>query len=259
MSMFTLAISCLTTSNLPWLMDLTFQVPMQYCSLQHRTFLLSPVPSKTGCCFCFVSFLFFFLKLFLHWFPVAYWAPTNLGSSSFSILSFCLFILFMGFSRQEYWSGFPFPSPVDHILLDLSTMTHPSRWPHVAWPSFIELDKFVVHVIRLASFLWFWFQSVCLLLPSLSVYHFTWVSLTLNAGYLFMAAPTKHTFCSLPWTWGMSSGVLLLTLNVGYLLSAAGLSCTKQVFKVGFLCYFFVCFRFSCWWCPRMSNFNGLF
>ena len=30
-SMFTLAISCLTTSNLPWFMDITFQVPMQYC------------------------------------------------------------------------------------------------------------------------------------------------------------------------------------------------------------------------------------
>ena len=30
---FTLAISCLTTSNLPWFTDLTFQVPMQYCSL----------------------------------------------------------------------------------------------------------------------------------------------------------------------------------------------------------------------------------
>ena len=27
---------------------------------------------------------------------------TDLGSSSFSVLSFCLFILFMGFSRQEY-------------------------------------------------------------------------------------------------------------------------------------------------------------
>ena len=26
------------------------------------------------------------------------------------------FHLFMGFSRQEYWSGLPFPSPVDHIL-----------------------------------------------------------------------------------------------------------------------------------------------
>ena len=34
---------------------------------------------------------------------------TWVGSSSFSILSFCLFILFMGFSRQEYWSGLPFP------------------------------------------------------------------------------------------------------------------------------------------------------
>ena len=47
MSTFTFAISCLTTSNLPWFMDLTFQVPMQYCSLQHRTLLLSPVTSTT--------------------------------------------------------------------------------------------------------------------------------------------------------------------------------------------------------------------
>ena len=80
MSMFTLAISCLTTSNLPWFMDLTFQVPMQYCSLQHLTLLPSPVTSTTGCCFCFGSISSFFLELFLHWSPVAYWAPTNLGS-----------------------------------------------------------------------------------------------------------------------------------------------------------------------------------
>ena len=33
------------------------------------------------------------ISLFPHWSPVAYWAPTDLGSSSFSILSFCLFIL----------------------------------------------------------------------------------------------------------------------------------------------------------------------
>ena len=32
MSMFTLAISCLTTSNVPWFMDLALQVPVQYCS-----------------------------------------------------------------------------------------------------------------------------------------------------------------------------------------------------------------------------------
>ena len=89
---------------------------MQYCSLQHRTLLPSPVTSTTGCYFCFGSIPSFFLELFLHWSPVAYWAPTDLGSSSFSVLSFCLFMLFIGFSRQEYQSGLPFPSLVDHVL-----------------------------------------------------------------------------------------------------------------------------------------------
>ena len=162
MSMSTLSISCSTTSNLPWFMSLTFQVPMQSCSLQHQTFLPSPVTSTTEWCFCFGSVSSFFLELFLHWSPVAYWAPTDLGSSSFSVLSFCLFILFMGFSRQEHWSGLPFPSPVDHILSELSIMTHLS-WVtlHVMAHSFIELDKAVVHVISLISFLWLWF-SFCL-------------------------------------------------------------------------------------------------
>ena len=153
MSTFTLAVSYLTTSNLPWqgdlaccdswghkesdttewlnwtelnlpwFMDLTFQVPVQYCSLQHQTLLPSPVPFTTRCCFSFGSIPSLFLELFLQWTPVAYWAPTDLGSSSFSVLSLCLFILFMGFSRQEYWSFLPFPSTVDHILSELSTMT----------------------------------------------------------------------------------------------------------------------------------------
>ena len=160
--MLTLAISCLTTSNLPWFMDLTFQVPMQYCSLQHHTLLPSPVTSTAGCCFCFGSVSSFFLELFLHWSPVAYWAPTDLGSSSFNVLSFCLSILFMGFSRQEYWSGLTFPSPVDHVLSDISTVTCLS-WVALLGVahSFIELDKAVIHVIRLVSFLWLWF-SVCL-------------------------------------------------------------------------------------------------
>ena len=99
---------------------------MQYCSLQHPTLLPSPVTSITDHCFCFGSVSLFFLELFLHCSPVAYWAPTNLGSSSFSVISFCFYILFMGFSKQEYWSGLPFPSTVDHILSKLSTMTHPS-------------------------------------------------------------------------------------------------------------------------------------
>ena len=143
-------------------MDLTFQVPIQYCSLQHRTLLLLPVTFTAGHRFCFGSFTYFFLELFLHSSPVTYWAPTNLGSSSFSVLSFCLLILSMGFSRQEYWSDLPFSSPADHILSALSTMICPS-WvtPHGMPPSFIGLDKVVVLVISLVSFLWLCFHSVC--------------------------------------------------------------------------------------------------
>ena len=101
-------------------------IPSSYTILllQHWTLLLSPATSTAGYSFCFGSIPSFFLELFHHRSPVAYLAPTNLRSSSFSVLSFCLFILFMGFSRQEYCSGLPFPSPVDHILSDLSTMTH---------------------------------------------------------------------------------------------------------------------------------------
>ena len=63
--MFTLAVSCLTTSNLPWFMDLTFQVPTQYCSLQLQTLLPPPETSITGCCFCFGSASSYLLELFL--------------------------------------------------------------------------------------------------------------------------------------------------------------------------------------------------
>ena len=160
MFMFTLAISCLTTSNLPWFVDLTIlQVPMQYCSLQHRNLLPSPVTSTSRCCFCFGSVSSFFLELFLHWFPVAYWTPTNLGSSSSSVLSFCHFHTVHGVLKTRILSGLPFPSPVDHSLSELSTMICLS-WvaPQGMAHSFIELDKAVVHVIRLVSFLWLLFS-----------------------------------------------------------------------------------------------------
>ena len=70
--------------------------------------------------------------------------------------------LFMGFSRQECWSGLSFPSPVEHILSELSSMSCPS-WValHGVVHSFIESDKAVVHAISLISFLWLWF-SFCL-------------------------------------------------------------------------------------------------
>ena len=182
MSTFTLAISCLTTSNLPWFMDLTFQVPVQYCSLQHRTLLLSPVISTTGCCFCFGSVPSFFLELFLHWSAVAYWAPTDLESSSFSVLSFCLFILFMGFSWQEHWSGLL-------SLLQWPTFCQTSPpwpihlgWPHAVWLSFIELDK-----LWLVGSDW------------LFVYD---CGFSLSALWHPLSAPTVFLGLLSPWTWG---------------------------------------------------------
>ena len=53
--------------------------PIQYCSLRHWTLLPSPVTSTAGSCFHFGSVSSFFLELFLHWSPAAYWAPTDLG------------------------------------------------------------------------------------------------------------------------------------------------------------------------------------
>ena len=67
------------------------------------------------------------------------------------------FILFVRFSRQEHWSGFPIPTPVDHSLTERSTMTRPS-WValHGMAHSFVELNKAVIHVIILV-----WFLCVC--------------------------------------------------------------------------------------------------
>ena len=162
---------------------------MQYCSLQHPTLLLSPVTSTAGYCFCFGSIPSFFLELFLHWSPVAYSALTDLGSSSFHYLIILPFILFMGFLRQEYWSGLPFPSPVDHIQSDLSTMTRPSWLAPRAWLSFIELDKAVVLV---------WLDWLVFREYGFSVF----------ALWCPLATPTILFGFLLPWSWGISSLLL---------------------------------------------------
>ena len=142
-------------------MEWILQVPMKYCSFQHQTLFSPPDTSGTGCYFHFGSISSFFLELFLHSSPVAYWAPTNLGSSSFSVIYFCLLILFMGFSRQECWSGLPFPSPAEHALSELPTMAHLSCMAlHSMAHSFIELEMWPMW----SAWLVFWdcgFHSVC--------------------------------------------------------------------------------------------------
>ena len=58
-----------------------------------------------------------------------------------------------GFMARR-WKKFAIPSLVDQVLSELSTMTHPS-WVALNGMahSFIELDKALVHVISLVSFL----------------------------------------------------------------------------------------------------------
>ena len=156
--MFILTISSLTMSNFPWFMGLIFQVPGQYCSLWHQILLLSADTSTTDCRIHFgpaTSYILGLLVILLLSSPVAYWTPWNLRDSSFSVISFWPFIQFMRFSWPLYWSSLPFPSPVDHILSELSAMTHPS-WValHSMTHSFVEIykplchDKAVIHEAR---------------------------------------------------------------------------------------------------------------
>ena len=94
--MFTLAIFCVTTSNLPWFMDLTFQVPKKY-SLQHWTLLPSPVTSSTASCFCFGSVSSFFLVIvnfyitnilcYMSWKAFVIWRPIFPGISAKFLVS----------------------------------------------------------------------------------------------------------------------------------------------------------------------------
>ena len=140
MSMFTLAISYLVTSNLSWFMDLTFQVPTQCCSLQHWTLLPSPVTSTTGHCFCFGPIPSFFLELFLHWSPVAYWAPTDLG------VHLSVSYLF-AFSYCSWGSQGKNTEVVCHSLLQWTMFCQNSPpWPvHLGWP---YRTLFIVQIIH---------------------------------------------------------------------------------------------------------------
>ena len=69
------------------------------------------------------------------------------GGLIFQCRVFLPFHMFTGFLRQEYWSGLPFPPPVDHVLSELSTVVHPScvalhRWVTIA--SFSYTSPFIM-------------------------------------------------------------------------------------------------------------------
>ena len=125
MLMFTLAISYLTTSNLPWFMGLTFQVPMQYCSLQNWSLLWSRDTPHLGIVFALTRALHSSGAISLL-FPAAYchlpiWG-IHLSVSHLFVFSYC-----------SWCSPGKNTEVVCHSLLQWtmfcqnSTMTHPSR------------------------------------------------------------------------------------------------------------------------------------
>ena len=170
-------------------MDLTFQVPMQYCSLQHQTLLLAPVISTAGYCFCFGSIPSFFLELFLHWSPVAYWAPMTWKVPLSISYHFA-------FSYYSWGSQVKNTEVVCHFLLQWTTFCQISPpwpahlgWPHRAWLSFIESDKAMVLV-------WLDWLVIC-------EYAFS-----ASALWCPLATPTILLGFLLPWSWGISSRLL---------------------------------------------------
>ena len=123
--MLTFAISCLTISSLPCFMDLTFQVPMQYCSLQHLTLLSPPDTTRTGHHFRFGSHSSFFLQLYLCSTPniiLGTYRPLGL---LFQCHIFLPSHTVHGVLKARILSSLPFHSQVDHILLALTGRNMP--------------------------------------------------------------------------------------------------------------------------------------
>ena len=145
MLMFTLNISCLIMSKFTLIHGPN--IPKSCAVL----FTAPDVTFTTRCVHILASFplcpsLYILSGAIFHSSTVAYWTCSDLEGSSSGIISYWIFILFMGFSRQEYWSSFPFPPPVDCAVSELPALTNPS-WTalHNMAHSFFELHKPLHH------------------------------------------------------------------------------------------------------------------
>ena len=160
MLMFTLAISCLTFSNLPQFMDLTFQVPMQYCSLQHRTLLLSPVTSTAGCHSCFGSCLFILSGVIFPLISSSKLGTYRPGEFIFQCPIFLPFHAVHGVLKARIlkWFAIPFSTglhcvrPLHHDPPMLGGPTRHGSLFHWVRQGCGPCDE------RFVSFLWLWFS-----------------------------------------------------------------------------------------------------
>ena len=126
MSTFTLAISCLTTSNLPsWTWHSRFLCNIAFYSIGPCFYHLSH--PQLGIIFALAQPIHS-VELFFCSSPVAYWAPTDLGSSSFSVYLFA-------FSYCSWGSQGKNTEVACHSLLQWTTICRTSP----PWPAFLGL------------------------------------------------------------------------------------------------------------------------
>ena len=127
---------------------------MQCCSLQHQNLLLSPVTSTTRWCFLLWLWLFILSGIISPLISSSILGTYWPGEFIFKCLIFLPFHTVHGALKARIltWFAIPFSSG-PHFIRTL-TMICPS-WValHGKAYSFIELDKAVVHVISLISFL----------------------------------------------------------------------------------------------------------
>ena len=180
---------------------------MQYCSLHHQTLLISPVTSTAGYCFALAP------SLLLSGVISPLISSSILGTWwSWEFLFWCPSILpfptVHGVLKARILTWLAMPSPVDHILSGLSTMTCLSWVAPLAWLGFIELDKAVVLVLLD----WLVFSEHGF---SVSALWCPLATLTLLLGFLLPWHGVSLHGCS------SKAQPLFLTLDEGYLLTAA--------------------------------------
>ena len=168
MSTFTLAISCLTTYNLPWFMDLTFQVNIALYSIE-PCFYHQSYP-QLGVVFALAPSLHSFWSFFLCSSPVAYWTLLTWGAH---LLVSYLFT----FSYCSWGSQGKNTEAVCHSLLQWTTFCQLHILHQIKWiPRLCTCPRL--------SCLWFWsLLPSCLTCQSLSLYtQFCYISVVTYCG-----------------------------------------------------------------------------
>ena len=124
-------------------------IPGSYATLFFRALNFTSITSHIHSWVMFLLWLCLFSgvisPLISHSILGTYW-PREF---TFSVWSFCLFILFMGFSRQEYWSAIPFSNGPCFVR----TLHHDPSWVALQGMAHhsIEIDKAVVQMTTIST------------------------------------------------------------------------------------------------------------